>query len=77
MIDCPQRAIFHFISLNFYMNFYSKYIGALMSKSSRLHKSEHARTRRHAAKKIVEDRTENYYQKLRKEKVKKKKHNLH
>ena len=48
-----------------------------MSKSNRLHKSEHARTRRHVAKKIVEDRTENYYQKLRKEKVKKKKHNLH
>ena len=59
MIDCSEWAIFHFISLNFYMNFYSKYIGALMSRSSRLHKSEHARTRRHAAKKIVEDRTEN------------------
>ncbi len=48
-----------------------------MSKSSRLHKSEHARIRRHATKKIVEDRTENYFQKLRKQKIKKKKHNLH
>jgi hypothetical protein len=48
-----------------------------MSKSHRLHKSEHARSRRHAVKKIIEDKTENYYQKLRKEKIKKKKHNLH
>ena len=48
-----------------------------MSKSNRLHKSEHARTRRHVAKKIVEVRTENNYQKLRKEKIQKKKHNLH
>ena len=42
-----------------------------MSKSHRLHKSEHARSRRHAVKKIIEDKTENYYQKLRKEKIKK------
>ena len=48
-----------------------------MSRSNRLHKSEHARTRRHAAKRIVEDRTENYYQKLRKERIKKKKQKLH
>ena len=41
-----------------------------MSKSHRLHKSEHARSRRHAVKKIIEDKTENYYQKLRKEKIK-------
>ena len=48
-----------------------------MSKSNRLHKSEHARSRRHATKKIVEGRLENFYQRLRKEKLKKKKQKVH
>ncbi len=48
-----------------------------MSKSDRLHKSEHARLRRHVAKKIVEDRTTNLYQKLKRERIKKNKQKVH
>ena len=48
-----------------------------MNKSERLLKSERARERRHATKKIVEDRTQNLYAKLKREKIKKKKRDIH
>ena len=48
-----------------------------MDKSERMQKSERARDRRHATKKIVEDRTQNLYEKLKREKIKKKKRDIH
>lgn len=48
-----------------------------MDKSERMQKSERARDRRHATKKIVEDRTNSLYEKLRRQRIKKKKQNIH
>jgi len=38
-----------------------------MNKSERIQKSERAREKRHATKKIVEERTQNLYEKLKRE----------
>ena len=44
-----------------------------MNKSERIQKSERARERRHTTKKIVEERTQNLYEKLKRERIKRKK----
>ena len=48
-----------------------------MNKSERIQKSERARERRHATKKIVEERRQNLYEKLKRERIKKKKRDIH
>lgn len=48
-----------------------------MDKNERMQRSERARNRRHENRRIVEERTLNFYQKLKREKIKKKKTNPH
>tara|TARA_B100000035_G_scaffold36225_1_gene27395 strand:+ start:1138 stop:1284 length:147 start_codon:yes stop_codon:yes gene_type:complete len=48
-----------------------------MDKNERMQRSERARNRRHENQRIVEERTLNFYQKLKREKIKKKKTNTH
>tara|TARA_B100001939_G_scaffold172419_1_gene148592 strand:+ start:1041 stop:1187 length:147 start_codon:yes stop_codon:yes gene_type:complete len=48
-----------------------------MDKNERMLRSERARNRRHENQRIVEERTLNFYQKLKREKIKKKKTNHH
>ena len=44
-----------------------------MNKSERIQKSERARERRHATKKIVEEKTQNLYEKIKRERELKRK----
>ena len=48
-----------------------------MDKHERMQRSERARNRRHENQRIVEERTLKFYQKLKREKIKKKKRNHH
>ena len=48
-----------------------------MNKHERMQRSERARNRRHENQRIVEERTLKFYQKLKREKIKKKKTNHH
>ena len=48
-----------------------------MNKYERMQRSERARNRRHENQRIVEERTLKFYQKLKREKIKKKKTNHH
>jgi len=48
-----------------------------MDKNVRMQRSERARNRRHENQRIVEEKTLNFYQKLKREKIKKKKTNPH
>ena len=48
-----------------------------MDKHERMQRSERARNRGHENQRIVEERTLKFYQKLKREKIKKKKTNAH
>jgi hypothetical protein len=44
-----------------------------MNRAERIHKSEQARKRRHSIRDIVEERTQKKYQRLRKQRLQRKK----
>jgi hypothetical protein len=45
----------------------------MMNRAERIHKSEQARKRRHSIRDIVEERTQKKYQRLRKQRLQRKK----
>jgi hypothetical protein len=45
----------------------------MMNKAERIHKSEQARRRRHSVRDMVEERTQKKYQRLRKQRLQRKK----